>query len=567
MISIKVKEKLENLLSESLKSLNLNLEEIQVEHPSDLKMGDYSTNVALSAAKKLSTSPRELAEKIVAKLNDKLPKEIEKIEVAGAGFINFFLSREFFIFTTSNILKRPKDWGRNKNLAKQKIIIEYTQPNPFKEFHIGHLVNNIAGEAVARLIEAEGAKIKRVTYHGDVGLHVAKAIWGMKENKLESASVADWGRAYALGDSAYLGDEASKKKIIEINRQVYQKSDPEINKLYEIGRSLSLKHFEEIYARMGSSFHTHFFESQSAIIGKKLVEKFLKKGIFEKSEGAVIFPESKSGLHTRVFISSEGLPTYEAKDLGLVKLKRNFFNFQKSITVTDIEQAEYYKVVTSAIEQVFPKLKGKVLHVSNGRLRLPEGRMSSRTGNIITGESLLNSLQELVMAKMKDRDIEDKEKVADQIAVAALKYSILKQSLGRNIIFDFEKSLSFEGDSGPHLQYSAVRAKSILEKAKQEKISSSKKPGANYKTGELERLLYRFPEVVEKAGKEREFAPHTLVSHLIELTSVFNTFYAKEKIVDSGNPDSGYKISLTECFLITMEKGLNLLGIKVPDKM
>src|SRR3989344_435439 len=562
-----IRKKIEILIQKSLKELNIEVSDFVIEHPSEISHGDYSTNIALIIAKKLNQSPREIAEKIVEKLNQKKTKEIERIEVAGAGFINFFLSSDFFVSQTSAILKLKKNWGDNKNLKKQKIIIEYTQPNPFKEFHVGHLVNNIVGESVSRLINAEGARVKRVTYHGDVGLHVAKAIWGMQKNTLNPGVVADWGRAYALGDVAYTQDENSKKEITEINKKVYEKSDDEINKLYEDGRELSLRHFEKIYTRLGRVFQTHFFESQAGIIGKKLVEKFLKRGIFEKSDGAIIFPDHKSGLHTRVFINSEGLPTYEAKDLGLVKLKKNFYNFEKSITVTDIEQAEYYKVVTSAIEYVFPKLKRKVLHLSHGRLRLPEGRMSSRGGNIISGESLLDSLKALVITKMEGRDIENKDKVADQVAVAALKYSILKQSLGRNIIFDFEKSLSFEGDSGPHLQYSAVRAKSILEKAKQEKISSSKKPGANYKTGGLERLLYRFPEVVEKAGKEREFAPHTLVSYLIELSSVFNTFYAKEKIVDQSNPDSGYKISLTECFLITMEKGLDLLGIETPEKM
>ena len=564
---ISIKEKIEKLLNRALKEFKWDFSNAQVEHPADLTMGDYSSNVALSAAKKLATSPRELAEKIVEKLNQEKSKEIEKIEVAGAGFINFFLSQDFFASQASTILKLKKNWGDNKNLKKQKIIIEYTSPNPFKEFHVGHLVNNIVGESVSRLINAEGARVKRVSYHGDVGLHVAKAIWGMQKNTLNQDIMSDWGRAYALGDTAYTQDENSKKEITEINKKVYEKSDTEINKLYGQGREVSLKHFEEIYTRLGSVFQTNFFESQAGIIGKKLVEKFLKKGVFEKSDGAVIFPESKSGLHTRVFINSEGLPTYEAKDLGLVKLKQRFFNFKKSITVTDIEQAEYYKVVTSAIEYVFPKLKGKVLHLSHGRLRLPEGRMSSRGGNIISGQSLLDSLKAEVMAKMESRDIENKDKIADQIAVAALKYSILKQSLGRNIIFDFEKALSFEGDSGPHLQYSAVRAKSILEKAKQEKISPSKKPTENYKMGELERLLYRFPEVVEKAGKEKEFAPHTIVSYLIELTSGFNSFYAKEKIVDQANPDSGYKISLTECFLITMERGLDLLGIQVPAKM
>jgi len=288
-----------------------------------------------------------------------------------------------------------------------------------------------------------------------------------------------------------------------------------------------------------------------------------KVGIFEKSEGAIIFSKEKSGLHTRVFINSEGLPTYEAKDLGLIQLKKDFFDFDRSITVTDVEQAEYYKVVMKAAEFIFPKLKGKIEHISHGRLRLPEGRMSSRTGNIIGGETLLNDLRALAVDKMKEREIKNKKEIADQIAVAALKYSILKQAPGKSIIFDYEKSLSFEGDSGPYLQYTAVRAKAILEKAKEEKIE----PGLN--TGKevigIEQFLYRFPGVVERSAKE--YSPHQILSFLLELAGIFNSFYAKEKIVDKGNKNSSYRIALTEAVFLTLKNGLDLLGIKVPEKM
>src|SRR3989344_8723482 len=212
-----IRKKIEILIQKSLKELNIEVSDFVIEHPSEISHGDYSTNIALITAKKLNQSPREIAEKIVERINQKKTKEIEKIEVAGAGFINFFLSSDFFVSQTSAILKLKKNWGDNKSLKKQKIIIEYTQPNPFKEFHVGHLVNNIVGESVSRIIEAEKPELKRVTYHGDVGLHVAKAIWGMQKNALNPGVVADWGRAYALGDTAYVQNENSKKEITEIN--------------------------------------------------------------------------------------------------------------------------------------------------------------------------------------------------------------------------------------------------------------------------------------------------------------------------------------------------------------
>lgn len=558
-----MKEKLEKLIKGALESFGVKDPKIELEHPAEISHGDFSSNVSLVYAKDLNKNPREIAEKLLPYMIVSKPKEIEKIEIAGPGFINFYLAKEFFVDTTEQIIKKKENWGKNKNLEEQKIIIEYTQPNPFKEFHIGHLVNNIVGEAISRLIEAEGPKLKRVTYHGDVGLHVAKAVWAIinKNFDYSQLTIQDLGKSYAEGDRAYENNESAKKEIVEINKKIYDGSDPEINKIYKKGRELSLRHFEEIYTRLGSKFDGNFFESEAGGNGRKLVEKFSEKGIFERSEGAVIFSESKSGLHTRVFINSERLPTYEAKDLGLIELKRKFFKFDRSITVTDVEQAEYYKVVMKAAEFVFPDLNGKIEHLSHGRLRLPEGRMSSRTGNIIGGEELLNQLCDLALQKMAGREIENKEEVADQIAVAALKYSILKQALGRNIVFDFEKSLSFEGDSGPYLQYTAVRAKSILEKARQEKIKPSVDPEST-EIKNTERLIYRFPEMVEIAAKE--FAPQKLATYLIELAGEFNSFYAKEKIVDKNSP---YKIALTEAFLITLTNGLNLLGIKVPERM
>ena len=564
-----MKEKLENLIKEALETLGVKNPEVHLEHPTEISHGDYSSNVSLIYAKDLNKNPREFAENLVSKIQK--PKEVEKIEIAGPGFINFYLSKEFFVEATKEALKSKKDFGLNQNLKVQKIIIEYTQPNPFKVFHIGHLVNNIVGEAVSRLIEAESSKLKRVTYHGDVGLHVAKAIWAMRKNGLNPGLLNDWGKAYAEGDKAYEENPEAKKEITDLNKVIYEASDKEVNRLYKLGRELSLKHFEEIYTRLGSEFDGSFFESEAGEIGKKLVESHPE--IFEKSDGAIIFPESKSDLHTRVFINSENLPTYEAKDLGLIELKRKFFKFDRSITVTDIEQAEYYKVIVKAAEFVFPSLVGKIEHLSHGRLRLAEGRMSSRTGNIIGGEDLLNQLHELAIQKMEGRDIKNKEAVADEVAVGALKFSILKQAPGKNIVFDFEKSLSFEGDSGPYLQYSAVRAKSILEKAKKEKIKSSTKfqrlsldsKDRLWNVTEVEKLLYRFPEVVEIAA--REYAPQKLVTYLLELSGAFNSFYAKEKIVDSSDKNSPYKVAVTKAFLTTLTNGLELLGIKVPEKM
>ncbi|HEY4511484.1 MAG TPA: arginine--tRNA ligase [Candidatus Paceibacterota bacterium] len=553
------------LIQSALKTLSIEVSGISIEHPADLHHGDYSTNIALVAAKEASKKPREVAEAVVAELRKNTPVGIEKIEVAGAGFINFYLSNNFFYETVCGI---DGQFGRNNTLDHKKIFFEYTQPNPFKEFHIGHLMNNMIGESVSRILEWNGGEVKRATYHGDVGMHVAKAIWGMKKLQPNSITVETLGKAYAEGNTAYEDNEAAKQEIIAINKKVYESSDKEIGMLYEKGRTASLEHFESLYKKLGSSFDFHFFESESGVLGKKIVLENIGK-VFEKSDGATVFQGEKCGLHTRVFLNSEEQPTYEAKEIGLIEIKRKKYPFDVSITVTANEQKAFFEVVTAALTELYPELKGKIIHLSHGMLKLPSGKMSSRTGTVVTAESLLALTEEKVKEVIKGREFDTTQakEVVEKVSLAAIRYSILRQAIGGDIIFDLNKSVSFEGDSGPYLQYSYARAKSILRKAHLEVLLPSSKilEGKLPKDiGLLEKLLTRFPEIVERAG--REYAPHHIVTYLTELAGAFNSYYAKNKILDAGEA-TPYRLKLTEAFSVVMKNGLNLLGINVLEKM
>ena len=460
-------------------------------------------------------------------------------------------------------------YGQNNLYTNKLVVVEYTDPNPFKDFHIGHLMNNTIGESISRIIEASGAKLVRACYQGDVGLHVAKTVWGVKRMLLDNPAIKKdffgnffglgknpkiWGRAYAFGAAKYEALETAKKEIVEINH------------IYNVGRKVSLNEFEKIYKILGTKFDEYFFESQTEKFGTDLVLNNISNGVFEKSDGAVIFRGENYGLHTRVFINREGLPTYEAKDLGLAKLKYDRIPYDKSIVITASEQDDYFKVMLKALEAIYPDIAKKTTHLSHGMLRLPSGKMSSRTGQVITGESLLEDIKINVLEKMKDRAMTESEKkeVAEIVAVGALKFSILRQVAGKDIIFDFDKSLSFEGDSGPYLQYAYVRAMSVLEKAAKNNIKGdlSKMPVEIF---ELEKIISRFTEIVERAGKD--LAPHYIVTYLLDLASTFNAFYANNKIVDREDFNSAYKVAITEVFARVIKNGLNLLGIKVPNKM
>lgn len=567
---------MEKIIQTKIKEVlkNLEIEEVvfSIEHPEDFKNGDYSTNIAMVCAKKIGINPKDLAIKIKEDFEKDLPKEIEKIEVAGPGFINFYLSRKFFTENVNDILNKKENWGRGTILSGKKVMVEYTDPNPFKPFHIGHLMANAIGESVSRVVEFSGAKTIRANYQGDVGPHVAKAIYGimkkgMPEENLSVSEKAQYiGTCYSEGSNLYDIDENIKKEIEDINRKIYAKSDADINKIYDWGRKITLDAFEDIYKLLGTKFDYYFFESEMAKIGEKIVRENIGN-VFEESDKAIVFHGENydKKLHTRVFINSQGLPTYETKEIGLTLSKFEKENLDISIVTTAIEQADYMKVVQKAISLMYPEIEKKMLHITHGMMKLATGKMSSRKGNIITGESLINDSMEVVREKVSGRDLTEEEKdlIAKTVGVAALKYSILKSSLGSDIIYDFEKSISFEGDSGPYLQYTSVRANSILKKT--DKFNMDDKNNIPEEITDLEKLLYQLPEIVEYSYKTLD--THHISTYLTKLASAFNAFYGNTQILVEENKCMVYHLSLIKAFYQTMKNGLWLLGIETPEKM
>jgi len=557
-----MKEVLKKEIDSILQGLGVENPKVNFDVPTHTKLGDYSTNVAMAHAKELGKKPLDLAMEIKEALVSKSINHISRIDVIAPGFINFFFDEHYF-----NKSVFSGEIGKGNVFSGQKFFIEHTQPNPFKEFHIGHLMNNAIGESVARITKANGAEVKTASYHGDVGLHVAKCILGIvsfpgrprpPEDALLGEKVVFLGMAYASGSDLYESSDEWKQKTVEINKKIYDKSDEEIDKLYEWGKNVSLKYFDSIYEKLDNHFDFHFYESQSGEIGKKLVEENTGK-VFEAGDnGTVIFKGENFGLHTRVFLNSDRLPTYEAKELGLAQIKKEKFVYNTSITITANEQDSFFKVVEVAIGEVFPELEGKLKHLSHGMLKLPSGKMSSRTGDVITAESLIDQVKTKVKEKIQD------DEISEQIAIGAIKYTILRQAIGGDIIFDIDKSISFEGDSGPYLQYATVRANSLLKKAEGIIDLVTASP-SGWETTNLERYLERFGSVVEKAGLE--YAPHHIVTFLIELAGEFNVFYASGKIIEGGDETASYRLALTKAFAEVMTKGLDLLGIKVPSQM
>lgn len=528
------------------------------------QFGDYATNIALQLAKPLGKNPRDVAEEIAAKLREE--GDYEEVSVAGPGFINIRLSNE----TVLGALERsPK-----KTMTGKNVVTEYSDPNPFKVLHAGHLYTTLMGDVISRLLETAGATVHRVNFGGDVGLHVAKNMWAIVralegESPDGLAGIGDdphvrsaWLSArYVEGNTAYEEDEQSKAEIIEINKRVYQvhADDDHVSgfaQIYWTCREWSYDYFKVLYDELKViPFEKYYPESATTPTGVATVEEQLAKGVYEKSDGAIIFDGEKYGLHTRVFINSQGLPTYEAKDVGLIMQKWRDYHFDMSVVITGNDIIEYMKVVQKSIEQFEPELTKRSIHLTHGNLKLVGGKkMSSRKGNVLLALDVLEA------ARSATRELIGGD---NEVAVlGAVKYAFLKQRIGGDIIYDPKESVSLEGNSGPYLQYAHARAWGILRK-------SSKPPLAlNSMTLQpserpLVQKLGEYSDVVERAQKE--LLPHYICTYLYELAQEFNRFYEKNKVI--GDEREAERVALVGKYTETLRDGLAILGIVAPEKM
>lgn len=546
-----------------------------VEYPRDASHGDVATNLPLLAAAIWPDgphTPRSCAEKIceIVQNDTDLTDVFEEFSVAGPGFINGRLRAPWLNASVAEIIAAPH-FGHTDMQNGKTILIEFTDPNPFKEFHIGHLMSNSIGEAMARLQEWTGATVRRLCYQGDVGMHIAKALWGMEqlmdEESLTLAALTKrdsiervrfLGRAYAMGARAY-DDEQHKTEINDLNKQIYDRSDEEVNERYDAGRSWSLAYFESIYERLGTKFATYYFESETGVVGRTIVEEFLAKGVFVESEGAVIFPGEEYGLHNRVFLNAKGLPTYEAKELGLATAKkRDYPDADVSVVVTGSEVQAYFMVVQKALSMIDQDLAQKTVHKAHGMLRLTSGKMSSRTGDVIAAAALLDETAAAARQRMEDGD----DTIADYVGIAAIKYAVLKQTVGKDIVYDPDTSLAFEGNTGPYLQYTYVRTASVLRKAHDNPAKDANSE-ASVAEQKVQRLLYKFPTIVADAA--REYAPSTVCTYLYDVAAAYNELYATEQIVGSARQNA--LVQITQAVGIVLTNGLTLLGIPTPERL
>lgn len=607
-------EKIKQLLKLVISTLyGVEIEANVVAAPKDTG-ADFATNIAMSLTKTLKRNPLEIAEEIRGELLRQAESEneiVDNVEVAKPGFINIKLGDGFY---KDEITKYQKDFLDNisqDEYLDKTVICEFSDPNPFKILHVGHLYTSMVGDAMSRIIEFAGGKVVRANFSGDVGLHVAKNMYALlrhvdriSDEMTPTEKAELMAESYVEGSTAYEEDEKAKQEIVEINQKIYKiaaageevvakleeelesseggvKSDVEkdllIAKVYYWGRKASYQYFEDFYRNIGVKFDRYYPESTVAGKGLEVVRRELKNGVYEESDGAVVFKGERYGLHTRVFINKNGLPTYEAKDVGLIFTKWADYHFDKSVIITGNDIIDYMKVVLKSIEQYAPELSSRTLHITHGQVKLPgKEKMSSRKGNFLKAVDVINlindelfEVQKNVNSSRGDSSETEQKKVDSKILFGAIRYAFLKYKVGGDIIFDVDESVSMTGNSGPYLQYAAVRAQKVLGKIfeSQSKQTSKEITQKSWILNDFEKSLIKkvmqYKSVLEEAVKE--LAPSKICTYLYEIAQEFSRFYENVQVVGSDFEVERGEIVLA--YLKVLTHGLSLLGIEVPEKM
>ncbi len=551
--------------------------------PEDFAHGDYATNIAFVISKRKGRSPKLCAEELVQPLTEKFSSILKKVEVAGPGFVNFFLKDE--------IIREENNKGETKITTKytgKNILVEHSSPNLFKPFHIGHLMNNIVGEFVTRATKEGGANVTTISFPSDISLGIAKAIYIIKEDKDNGNDVLGntedrtkiisyLGDCYVRG--VKLGEENPEleNKIKELSRDLFNQIDggelkpSEEYDIYTDARNFNNSYFQNVIEGLGSHIDKYIFESEAGKVGKKIV--LSNPQVFKEGErGAVIYTpdEERKDLNTSVFINSEGHPTYEAKDIGLIEKKfTEYGNIDESLFITDNEQTHHFKIVLDAGSKLGGDWMDRVVkskHIPHGRMLFKGAKMSSRLGGVPLALDVIGVVEEEVKERAGDKiehlTEEERKKLERGIALSALRIAVLRSKPGININFDPDTSLSFEGDSGPYLMYTHARCSSLLEKGKDITLTWSN----DTEVTSLEKNLFHFErELIESC---EELAPQKLVTYLFSIAQLFNGYYSQQQIIVEGDSiGNAHRLMIVKRTKEVLKRGLYVLGIEAPERM
>jgi arginyl-tRNA synthetase len=542
-----------------------------IDEPPSYKMGDLACSISFPFGKIKKVSPRKIAEDIIDKIHR--PRSVYLIKLAGA-YVNFFL--KFGEFAKAVVTEASKDTFGKGEKKKEKVMIEYSQPNPLKAFHIGHVRNTVLGESLSRIMKEAGFDVIQANLFNDIGMHVAKTLWCYKkyhDGEKAHTNVSKWiGTIYRDACKKIEEDPKNKEEADEILKHLEAQDNEEITKLWKQFRKWSVDEFKEIYKELDAHFDVDFYESDLKPRGRELVEELKKKKIAKKSKGAIIIDLKKDDLPVWLLLKSDGTALYSTQDLALAEEKFKKFKIDKSIYVVGSEQRLHFQQLFKTLQKMGFRKAKKCYHLAYALVALRSGKMSSREGTAILYSDLKHEMLKKAMNEVAERNpemaVKTQNELAEKIMMSAMKYSMLNVGNNKTIFFDWDTALEFEGDTGPYLQYATVRAKRILEKA-------GKKPtlaGIQFKlldSKDAQRLIKqiaKLPSVIREAAET--YQPHIISNYAYSLADKFSTFYTTNPVIEAETPElKAARIALVNATYKTLQKALYLLGIEEPKRM
>lgn len=569
----KLKDFKQIIAKQILKTIDINEEELEsyIETPKDSKNGDYAFP-CFRLAKELRKAPPAIANEIKEKIE--AVEEIEKIEVAG-GYLNFFINKSILTKEVLEEISKAEQYGKSEIGKEKNIVIDYSAPNIAKPFHIGHLRSTVIGGALYNIYKYLGYNVTGVNHLGDYGTQFGKLIegykmWG-KEYDIEKDPINELTKIYIRINEACKNDE----QILENCRNNFKKledGDSYCVEIWKKFRELSLQEFQKVYDLLGSKFDSWNGESFYSDKMPEVIEILEKTGKLIESQGAKIIDLEDKGINTPCIIEkSNGSTTYATRDLAAIIYRARTYDFDKALYVTSYEQVLHFKQVfeVAKLLGLDEKYTKGLEHVSFGMVLLPEGKMSTREGNIIKLEELLNEAisraKEII--EQKNPELENKEEVAKKVGIGAVIFNDMSASRIKDEVFDWNTILNFQGETGPYVQYTYVRTKSVLEKAGYlPKIEDVKIENLcdEYSLTIL-KLIYNFEDVLIQVTDKNE--PSILARYLIDLAKAYSSFYNENKIIVEDKDIQNARVYLTYAVSEVLKQGANLLGIQMPEKM
>ena len=555
------------------KTIEINAKELEgyIETPKDSKNGDYAFP-CFRLAKELRKAPPTIANEIKEKIEP--VEEIEKVEVAG-GYLNFFINKSTLAEEVLGEISKTEQYGKSIVGEGKNIVIDYSAPNIAKPFHIGHLRSTVIGGALYNIYKYLGYNVTGVNHLGDYGTQFGKLIEGYKmwgeEYDIEKDPINELTKIYIRINEACKNDE----QILENCRNNFKKledGDSYCVEIWKKFRELSLQEFQKVYDLLGSKFDSWNGESFYSDKMPEVIDLLQKTGKLVESQGAKIIDLEDKGINTPCIIEkSNGSTTYATRDLAAILYRARTYDFDKALYVTSYEQVLHFKQVfeVAKLLGLDEKYTNGLEHVSFGMVLLPEGKMSTREGNIIKLEELLNEAisraKEII--EQKNPDLENKEEVAKKVGIGAVIFNDMSASRIKDEVFDWNTILNFQGETGPYIQYTYVRTKSVLEKAGYlPKIENVKIDNLSdeYSMAIL-KLIYNFEDILIQVTDKNE--PSMLARYLIELAKAYSSFYNENKIIADDKDVQDARVYLTYAVSQVLKQGANLLGIEMPEKM